>query len=417
MINLRNDEKIMLGLAVLLAVQLSTLYLGNYDFSGDGYHFSAHTSNFFGDTLKQYGMLSPPPLNVLACGFGFGALSITFHVLITRKFFRNLEPRVWNHWSLVVALATIFPLLEELLFRGVVQSAVGILPASILFAVAHMPRARIKQMGLLMIPAGLLLGSCMILASNNLWAPFIAHVCLNLFVSGSGYLICKDWTKSLQYLDDGNFESAIELANRALSKASFFSRNEASMYVLRAHTYLAVGKFSLSVEDALQAIKIESTMVDAHLEAPYSLAALKRFDEGNEAANAALALDASNIFALNFSSWCKLNIGETEAALQVAEKTVAAAPDSPLSYECRGVCLLVGGQVEAALRDFSKAIELAPQSAENFWYRGLAFKRLNLMAESKKDHARAQELGCSTAHWSELLDPVLGDNQEPKGGD
>ena len=78
---------------------------------------------------------------------------------------------------LVLALSS--GIAEEALFRGALQPRVGLVWASLLFALAHLvPRRELLPWSLFSLAAGFLLGG-LYAATGNLVAPVVAHVVVN----------------------------------------------------------------------------------------------------------------------------------------------------------------------------------------------------------------------------------------------
>jgi uncharacterized protein len=101
----------------------------------------------------------------------------TFARDLTREFFapvfRGLAIRN------VVALAVLPGLGEELLFRGVLQIAIGLLPAAIIFGILHSGFSRrLLPYGIWATVVGALLGS-IYLWTGNLWGSIVAHAIIN----------------------------------------------------------------------------------------------------------------------------------------------------------------------------------------------------------------------------------------------
>jgi len=79
----------------------------------------------------------------------------------------------------VVVLALASGLGEEVFFRGALQPRVGLLPASLLFGLAHLaPRRDLALWAGFALLAGLILGA-LFEYTGNLLAPAIAHVLVN----------------------------------------------------------------------------------------------------------------------------------------------------------------------------------------------------------------------------------------------
>jgi len=82
-------------------------------------------------------------------------------------------------WRDSVLLAAASGLAEEMLFRGALQPEVGLLAASVLFALAHLvPRWPGVLWSVFALVIGLVLGGAC-LWTGSLWAPVVAHVVVN----------------------------------------------------------------------------------------------------------------------------------------------------------------------------------------------------------------------------------------------
>jgi membrane protease YdiL (CAAX protease family) len=82
----------------------------------------------------------------------------------------------------IVAAASGF--CEEIFFRGIVQSQIGLLPTSILFGFFHCPSKRHISYGIWALTAGLFLGWLRDW-TGCLWVPIIAHALSNLIAIAS----------------------------------------------------------------------------------------------------------------------------------------------------------------------------------------------------------------------------------------
>jgi membrane protease YdiL (CAAX protease family) len=74
----------------------------------------------------------------------------------------------------IVVIGTAAGIGEEWLFRGVLQSLVGLVPASVLFGAAHVGGQAMLPFGLWAVLMGLGLGG-LAMATNGLLAPIVAH--------------------------------------------------------------------------------------------------------------------------------------------------------------------------------------------------------------------------------------------------
>jgi membrane protease YdiL (CAAX protease family) len=78
-----------------------------------------------------------------------------------------------------VVLALVSGVAEEALFRGALQPRVGLVWASVVFALAHLvPRRHLLPWSAFSLAAGFLLGG-LYAATGNLVAPVVAHVAIN----------------------------------------------------------------------------------------------------------------------------------------------------------------------------------------------------------------------------------------------
>jgi membrane protease YdiL (CAAX protease family) len=69
---------------------------------------------------------------------------------------------------------------EEVLFRGVVQAQIGLLPASLFFGLFHDPTLRHKSYVFFTLMAGIVLGY-LYQQTGNLWSSISAHIFHNFF--------------------------------------------------------------------------------------------------------------------------------------------------------------------------------------------------------------------------------------------
>lgn len=68
---------------------------------------------------------------------------------------------------------------EELFFRGCLQPAIGLIPASVAFGLAHVAGARMLAFGVWAIGMGLVLGA-LVVATDGLLASITAHACYDV---------------------------------------------------------------------------------------------------------------------------------------------------------------------------------------------------------------------------------------------
>ncbi len=81
----------------------------------------------------------------------------------------------------ILLVAAVSGFCEEVFFRGVIQAQLGLVPASMFFAVFHCPSLRHLPYGIWAFAAALFLGWLLIF-TGSLWAPILAHALSNLIV-------------------------------------------------------------------------------------------------------------------------------------------------------------------------------------------------------------------------------------------
>jgi membrane protease YdiL (CAAX protease family) len=92
----------------------------------------------------------------------------------------------------IVLLALSSGFCEEVFFRGVMQSQIGLMPTSFIFGLFHCPNERHLVYGLWALGAGLVLG-LLSERTGSLWVPILAHTISN-FVS---ILYMRYWIKPI----------------------------------------------------------------------------------------------------------------------------------------------------------------------------------------------------------------------------
>lgn len=109
---------------------------------------------------------------------------------IFRPFRRALLDRLPPlSWEDIVLISVMSGLAEEILFRGWLQTTLGLIPASILFGLVHVWGREGIGYGLYATGLGAVLGA-LFAWTGNLWAPVLAHGVNNLIGLGAVRL---DW--------------------------------------------------------------------------------------------------------------------------------------------------------------------------------------------------------------------------------
>jgi len=105
---------------------------------------------------------------------------LTRHTRFGRDLARVLAEVIGRlDWPRCLLLAALSGVAEEAFFRGALQPRIGLLAASVLFALAHfVPRRELIAWSIFSLAAGLLFG-VLFEATGNLVAPIVAHAGIN----------------------------------------------------------------------------------------------------------------------------------------------------------------------------------------------------------------------------------------------
>ena len=145
---------------------------------------------FFDSWLDLFGLFKWEPFNIFVIGGGSAIIIILFELLLEKVVPKNMlddggiNERVFQNRSLleILILVTLISFAEELLFRGVLQTHFGIIPASILFAIIHVRYLRKIILFFITISLSFYLG-WLYLMTENLLVPIFTHFTID-FVLG-----------------------------------------------------------------------------------------------------------------------------------------------------------------------------------------------------------------------------------------
>ncbi len=141
------------------------------------------------------------------------------------------------------------------------------------------------------------------------------------------------------------------------------------------------------------ALKINSRVVDAHLNRGNALLRLKRFDEALASYDKAIALKGEPDAALlNCRGSALRNLGRLEDARVDLDRAIALRPDLLEAYNNRANVLKDLGRPDEALADYDHAIALKPDNADAFNNRGNLHKQLAHHDKALADYQKAVAL-------------------------
>lgn len=109
-------------------------------------------------------------------------------------------------------------------------------------------------------------------------------------------------------------------------------------------------------------------------------------------------------------------LGDFDAALADAQKTIELAPEKPQSYEARGYAYLALQRPVEALADFDRAISLGPVRASLLRGRGLAHMISAAFEQAQADFSRAIAIEGAAAdyHWRSVAFEKIGDMEKAR---
>jgi tetratricopeptide (TPR) repeat protein len=149
-----------------------------------------------------------------------------------------------------------------------------------------------------------------------------------------------------------------------------------------------------------QAIKVDGSIVGAHIALGNGLRDLGRLEEALASYDHALALAPDNGRAWYIRGNALLNLNRPEAAAESFDRCIALSPDYVEAYNGRGNALCALQRPDDALASFDQSIALKPGFAEAHHNRGNALLTLRRFDEALESHDNAVALkpGLAEAH-------------------
>jgi Flp pilus assembly protein TadD len=134
---------------------------------------------------------------------------------------------------------------------------------------------------------------------------------------------------------------------------------------------------------------------------------LHRLDEAARAFSNALAADPGFLAAMANLIAVDLARGDIAAARRIADRFVAAAPDSARALYSRGIIALQSADYAVARGDFSQLLRNDPQYAVGHYDLGVAETRLGNLAAAEREFSSALALAPAYARARFALGAVL----------
>lgn len=145
----------------------------------------------------------------------------------------------------------------------------------------------------------------------------------------------------------------------------------------------------------------------AHYDLGIAYANMRRMDEAARAFSDAIAEDPGFLAAMANLIAVDLARGDTAAARRIADRFIAAAPDSARALYSRGIIALKSGDYAVARSDFSQLLRNDPQYAVGHYDLGVAETRLGNLAAAEREFSSALTLAPAYARARFALGAVL----------
>jgi tetratricopeptide (TPR) repeat protein len=177
--------------------------------------------------------------------------------------------------------------------------------------------------------------------------------------------------------------------------------------LLKGRVLLEQRKPAAAVASLESAVRMRPDLPEAHRWLGQAYQALNQTDRARTSYEKALALDASDVIALNNLAWILAEVRRMPAeALPFAKKAATIAPRSPEVLDTLGWIHYRLGAFAEAEKALSEAVERGPASATAHYHLGLTYQRLGKKSDAVSVLRRAAQLDPSLAE-AHKLDAVI----------
>lgn len=170
--------------------------------------------------------------------------------------------------------------------------------------------------------------------------------------------------KALDQLSKNNYQDAIKSLNAAIR----LENSNAKLFFLRAKIYEAFGKTNLAILDYEEAIKLDSSLVDAYV----ALADLYYDNESQNDAlkicNDGLALQPDNTELIETRMYIYSDSGEYEKAIADAESLIKLKPTDPLGYAGLADFLVTYNEYDKVIKNYTTALKYCTDKDKELMY-------------------------------------------------
>jgi tetratricopeptide (TPR) repeat protein len=187
----------------------------------------------------------------------------------------------------------------------------------------------------------------------------------------------------------GNADEAIRLFTRAISEGALNRVNKAVTLNLRGRAYLSKGQIDVALDDLNESLKLDDT-VDARFNRATLYLALYRFSDSIDDLTRAIALGAQGADVFAERGHAHVYAGQLDLALQDLNEAIKRQPNYGFAYRTRGHAYLSLHQDDKAIADETRAVALDPKDMEAYWLRAYAYRyRKKAMDKAIADYNHA----------------------------
>lgn len=166
----------------------------------------------------------------------------------------------------------------------------------------------------------------------------------------------KYFDSAMRYFQKGNYSAATIQLQNALQVDSKFTE---AHYQL-AQCYLRQGFGNDAFRELMKTVALDAHNEKALADLSRLLFAMRKYDEAEDRANAALAIDSTDFGAEMVLANSETAGGNTAQGLADGQKAVDMAPNKPEAYMNLALLQLKAKQIPDAEKSFQKATSVAP---------------------------------------------------------
>jgi tetratricopeptide (TPR) repeat protein len=179
------------------------------------------------------------------------------------------------------------------------------------------------------------------------------------------------------------FDDAIEDASQAISLNSNFT----NAYINRGNAWFGKEEFEKAADDYAEAVRTNPKNPDAHFNFGLAHHRLKNYEKAIASIDKAISFDAKNADYYKTRGNAKYNIDRYEESIADYDKAISLNPKYGYAYYDRGLSYEQLLNFNKALENFRKAADLIPSSDS---WQGEAEKRMSLMQDKLSGAQTAQ---------------------------